>query len=303
MTAASKPAIETFGLSKRYSKGDNFAVRKLNITIMPGEVYGFLGPNGAGKSTTIRLLMNFIQPTEGHAQINGLDIVGDSVEIKEKVGYLPGEFAFYPNMTGRQFLEYMSELLPPRRKSYKDQLARLFDVPLARKLNSLSKGNRQKIAVIQALMAEPDILILDEPTSGLDPLKQEVFFEQVRAAKARGATIFFSSHNLTEVQKICDRVGFIRDGELIAEQTIGQLSKNAMQTYHISFAGKAPVSDLKRLRGVKVSANTQQHVTVKIKGDLRQLFALLSKCQVNAIDREDIDLEEEFLRYYKGGGK
>lgn len=298
-----KPAIETFGLGKRYAKGDKFAVRKLNVTIMPGEVYGFLGPNGAGKSTTIRLLMNFIQPTEGHAQINGLNIVDNPVDIKEKVGYLPGEFAFYPNMTGRQFLEYMSELLPPRRKTYKDQLARMFDVPLNRKLNALSKGNRQKIAVIQAFMTEPDILILDEPTSGLDPLKQEVFFEQVRAAKARGATIFFSSHNLNEVQKICDRVGFIRDGELIAEQSIGQLSKNSIQTYHISFAGKAPITELKRLRGVKVAENTKQHVTIKIRGDLRQLFSLLSKCQVNAIDREDIDLEEEFLRYYKRGAK
>jgi len=303
MSATSaKPAIETFGLSKQYAKGDDFALRKLNITIMPGEVYGFLGPNGAGKSTTIRLLMNFIQPTEGHAHIHGLNVVDDSVVIKEKVGYLPGEFAFYPNLTGRQFLEYMSELMPPKRKSHKDQLARLFDVPLSRRLNALSKGNRQKIAVIQAFMAEPDVLILDEPTSGLDPLMQEVFFEQVRAAKARGATIFFSSHNLNEVQKICDRVGFIRDGELIAEQTISELSKSAVQTYHISFATDSPIADLKRLKGVKVSSNTARHVTVKIKGDLRPLFALLSKCQVNAIDREEIDLEEEFLRYYKKRG-
>ena len=304
MSAASaKPAIETFGLGKRYAKGDKFALRKLNITIMPGEVYGFLGPNGAGKSTTIRLLMNFIQPTEGHAHIHGLNIVKDSVEIKKSVGYLPGEFAFYPNMTGRQFLEYMSELQPPKRKSHKDRLARLFDVPLGRKLNALSKGNRQKIAVIQAFMSEPDVLILDEPTSGLDPLMQEVFFDQVRQAKEKGATVFFSSHNLNEVQKICDRVGFIRDGEMIAEQTIGQLTKNAAQTYHISFATKAPVADLRRLRGIKLTANTPHHVTVKVRGDLRQLFSLLSKCQVNAIDREEIDLEEEFLRYYKGGSK
>lgn len=301
--SADKPAIETFGLSKHYAKGDDFALRKLNITIMPGEVYGYLGPNGAGKSTTIRLLMNFIQPTEGHAQIRGLDVVNDSVEIKRSIGYLPGEFAFYPNLTGRQFLTYMTDLQPPKRKNFVNELARLFDVPLNRRLGDLSKGNRQKIAVIQALAAEPDIMVLDEPTGGLDPLMQEVFYEQVRLAKKRGATIFFSSHDLSEVQKICDRVGFIRHGELIAEQTIGELSKNTVQTYHISFAGNSPLSDLRRLRSVKVTANTPRHVTVQIKGDLRPLFSLLSKCQVNAIDRQEADLEAEFLHYYKGDAK
>lgn len=300
---AVKPAIETFGLGKRYAKGDDFAVHKLNITIMPGEIYGFLGPNGAGKSTTIRLLMNFIQPTEGHAQILGLDVVSEGVEIKKSIGYLPGEFAFYPNLSGRQFLSYMADLQPLKRKNYGGELARRFDVPLNRRLGELSKGNRQKIAVIQAFAAEPQIMILDEPTSGLDPLMQEVFYEQVRAAKARGATVFLSSHDLSEVQKICDRVGFIRGGQLIAEQTIGQLSKNAVQTYHISFADNAPLADLRRLRGAKVSANTPRHVTVRIKGDLRPLFSLLSKCRVNAVDRQEIDLEEEFLRYYKGEGE
>ncbi len=298
-----KPAIETFGLSKQYAKGDKFALRKLNITIMSGEVYGFLGPNGAGKSTTIRLLMNFIQPSEGHAQIHGLNVVSDSVEAKKIVGYLAGEFAYYPRMTGGQFLAYLSELQPPKHKSQMDRLARLFDVPLNRRLSDLSKGNRQKIAVIQALMAEPDVLILDEPTSGLDPLMQEVFYDQIRQSKKRGATVFFSSHDLSEVQKICDRVGFIRGGELIAEQTIGQLSKSAVQTYHISFATDAPLAALRRLKGVKVSGNTPQHATVKVRGDLRPLFSLLSKCPVNAIDRQDIELEEEFLRYYQRGAK
>lgn len=301
--SAVNPAIETFGLSKRYAKGDGFALRKLNIAIMPGEVYGFLGPNGAGKSTTIRLLMNFIQPTEGQAQIKGLDVVKDAVEIKKVTGYLPGEFAAYPSLTGKQFLEYMADLQPSGRKSQAPELARLFDVPLNRRIGALSKGNRQKIAVIQALAYQPEILILDEPTSGLDPLMQEVFYEQIRAAKARGATIFFSSHDLSEVQKICDRVGFIRGGELIAEQTINQLSKSAVQTYHISFAADAPLAELKRLRGIKASSNTPSHVTVKVKGDLSPLFSLLSRCRVNAIDRQEIDLEEEFLRFYRKDGK
>lgn len=300
--SAVKPAIETFGLGKRYAKSDDFSLRKLNLTVMPGEVYGFLGPNGAGKSTTIRLLMNFIQPTEGHAQILGLDVVNKSVQVKESIGYLPGEFAFYPSLTGRQFLSYMADLRPSKQKDHAAKLARLFDVPLDRRLGALSKGNRQKIGVIQALAAQPDILILDEPTSGLDPLMQEIFYEQIRAAKAGGTTVFFSSHDLSEVQKICDRVGFIRGGELIAEQTIGQLSRSAVQTYHISFATEAPLTELKRLRGVKVTSNTPSHVTVKIKGDLRPLLSLLSKCKVNALDRQAIDLEEEFLRFYRKDG-
>lgn len=303
MSVSQQPVIETFGLGKRYQASGDFAVRHLNISIMSGEIYGFLGPNGAGKSTTIRLLMNFIQPTEGHAQIAGLDVVGDSTKIKQKIGYLPGEFAYYPNMTGHQFLEYMADLQLPRRKGLIRELAGLFDVPLDRQLRALSKGNRQKIAILQALAAQPDVLILDEPTGGLDPLMQEVFYEQMRAAKARGATVFFSSHDLSEVQKICDRVGFIRAGRLVAEQTIGQLSKTAVQTYHISFASDSPIPELKKLRGVKATTNTPRHVTVKIKGDLRPLFSLLSKCDVNAIDREDIDLEKEFLSYYKKGGK
>jgi ABC-2 type transport system ATP-binding protein len=300
MTALN-PAIETFGLGKRYAKNGDFALHKLNITIMPGEVYGYLGPNGAGKSTTIRTLMNFIQPTEGHAQILGLDIVQESVEIKRNIGYLPGEFAYYPNMSGRQFLGYMGELLPPKRRSRVTELARRFDVPLDRRLNTLSKGNRQKIAVIQAFASDPKVLVMDEPTSGLDPLMQEVFFELVRESKARGATIFFSSHNLSEVQKICDRVGFIRGGELVAEQTISQLSQSAVQTYDISFAGESPLAGLRQIPGAKVISNTPRHVTIKMKGDLKPLFQFLAKHKVNSIDRREIDLEEEFLRFYKGG--
>lgn len=301
MAAETKPAIDTFGLGKRYSRGADFALHKLNITIMPGEVYGYLGPNGAGKSTTIRLLMNFIQPSEGHAHILGKDIVKDSVDIKRRVGYLPGEFAYYPGMTGRQFLNYMAELQPPRRKTYVSELARRFDVPLNRKLNTLSKGNRQKIGVIQAFASQPDVLILDEPTSGLDPLMQESFFQLVRESKDRGATIFFSSHNLSEVQKICDRVGFIRDGELIAEQTISQLSQSAVQTYDIAFAGPSPLADLRRLKGAKITANTPHHVTIRLKGELKPLFSLLAKQKVVSIDRREIDLEAEFLQYYRRG--
>lgn len=294
------PAIATFGLGKRYAGSDIFAVKELDLNIMPGEVYGFLGPNGAGKSTTIRLLMNFIQPTEGKASIMGRDIVADSVAIKGSVGYLPGDVALYPKMTVRQFLAYMSDLQPPKRANYKLDLIKTFEVPAGQRIGSLSKGNRQKVGVIQAMMHEPEVLIMDEPTAGLDPLMQESFFELIRSTSARGTTVFFSSHNLSEVQKICDRVGFIREGKLIAEQKIGDFVKHAAQTYDIAFGAQAPLAELKRIKDVEVTANTPRHVTVRVRGDLGPLFNVLARHHVHSVDRRESGLEEEFLRFYRG---
>lgn len=297
------PAIATFGLGKRYAGSDKYAVKELNLNIMPGEVYGFLGPNGAGKSTTIRLLMNFIQPTDGHAIIKNKNIVNDSVEIKRDIGYLAGEVTIYPKMTGRQFLNYMQALQPPKRKSFVQELAKTFRVDLNQKIGALSKGNRQKIAVLQAFAAEPEVLILDEPTASLDPLMQEAFFELIRSSRARGATIFFSSHNLSEVQKICDRVGFIRAGKLIAEQTIADLSFLAIQTYSISFAEAVPLVDLRAIPKAKVIAYSLHHAVIQMKGDLRPLFMMLARHKVTSLERREDSLEDEFLKYYRGGKK
>src|SRR5579871_3030574 len=226
-------AIVTYNLSKRYDGAKNFALKALDIDVNRGEVYGFLGPNGAGKSTTIRLLMNFILPTAGEAKIVGYDSVTDSTTVKSHVGYLSGDFAVYQKMTGEEFLDYMAALQPVKNPSYIHHLARLFKAELHRRISELSKGNRQKLGIIQAFMHEPDVLILDEPTSGLDPLMQEEFFELVRDAKDRGASLFISSHNLNEVQKMCDRVGFIREGKLIAEQNIADFAASSIQTYDI----------------------------------------------------------------------
>ncbi len=295
------PAIATFGLGKRYAGSEIFALKNLNLNIMPGEVYGFLGPNGAGKSTTIRLLMNFIQPTDGHALINNKNVVSDSVEIKRGIGYLAGEVTIYPKMTGRQFLDYMAALQPPKRKNFVSELAKTFQIDLSQKIGALSKGNRQKIGVLQAFAAEPEVLILDEPTASLDPLMQEAFFELIYSSRDRGATIFFSSHNLSEVQKICDRVGFIRAGKLIAEQSIADLSSLASQTYSISFAEAVPLADLRRLPKTKVTAHSPHHAVVQIKGDLRPLFMMLARHKVTSLERHEDSLEDEFLRFYKGG--
>lgn len=294
-------AIVTYNLSKKYPGAKKFALKGLDLDVNRGEVYGFLGPNGAGKSTTIRLLMNFIQPTNGEAKINGYDSVVESTDAKSQVGYLAGDLAIYPKMTGRAFLDYMTALQPPKKPGYYKELARRFKAELNPKISELSKGNRQKIGIIQAFMHEPQILILDEPTSGLDPLMQEEFFSLVKETKNNGASLFISSHNLTEVQKMCDKVGFIREGKLIAEQNISVFSeKTASQTYDISFAEPAPIDALKRLPKTKIKSNTPYHVTVRITGSLQPLFQVLARQKVNSIDRRDLRLEEEFLEFYKG---
>jgi len=297
------PAIIIKGLGKKYSGSDSFALHDLSLQVMPGEVYGFLGPNGAGKTTTIRLLLNFIQPTEGSAQILGKDIVKDSVAIKKSVGYLAGDIALYSKMTSRLFLEYMAELQHPKNKKNALELASRFDVNLNMKIRELSKGNRQKIGIIQAFAAEPDILILDEPTAGLDPLKQEEFFKLIAESKRRGASVFFSSHNLAEVQKICDRVGFIREGKLIAEQTIADVAAVAARTFDITFVDEAPKSELRSVPGAKVESGSGHHVTVHVKGELSPLFRVLAKHKVASINQREVSLENEFLHFYRGDGK
>lgn len=293
-------AIKIDKLSKRYNGSKELALNKLSLHINSGEVYGFLGPNGAGKSTAIRLLLNFIQPTAGTAQILDKDIVRDSVEIKKTVGYLAGDVQLYLKATGRQFLDYMEALQPAKTAGYKSSLVKRFGATLNRPIGDLSKGNRQKLGIIQAFMHEPEILILDEPTSGLDPLMQEQFFELIKTAKARGAAVLVSSHNLSEVRRMCDRIGFIRDGRLISEQNIAELASSATQTFDIAFEAAAPVEQLKAIKGCKVSVNSDNHVTVRLAGDLSPLFAILARHQVHTISQREVDLEEEFLKFYKG---
>jgi ABC-2 type transport system ATP-binding protein len=290
-------------LSKRYGSSDVFALCDLTLQVRAGEVYGFLGPNGAGKSTTIRTLMNFIQPTGGSASILGMDIVNDSVAIKRSVGYLSSDMAMYGKMTGRQFLQYMGELQPPASKSYQDELSKRFKADLNKRLGDLSRGNRQKIGIVQAFMHKPKVLILDEPTSGLDPLMQEEFYELLEETKQRGAAIFSSSHILGEVQKMCDRVGIIREGKLIVERDMAEMAKEAAHTFNITFAGKPPVSQLRKIKGVKVAGHKAENVTVHIHGDLGPLLKELSKYDVTNLNAQQLDLEELFMRFYNAEGK
>jgi ABC-2 type transport system ATP-binding protein len=286
-------------LSKRYHGSNRYALKDASLSVRQGEVYGFLGPNGAGKSTTIRLLLNFIQPTAGSATILGHDIVKDNVAILHSVGYLSGDFAIYPKMTGYQYLAYMSELLPPKSKKYMSSLIDRLKADPNKKLGELSRGNRQKFGIVQAFMHQPQVLILDEPTSGLDPLMQEVFYELIAEAKSRGAAIFMSSHILGEVQKTCDRVGIIRDGKIVDERNMQDMAKEASQTFDIVFARTPPVAHLKQVKGVKVQAVKENHVTIHMHGSLSALFAVLAQHDVLRIDARNLDLEDLFLSFYQ----
>lgn len=299
---ASGTGLKIKGLSKKYRKSSKFALDNLSLEVKPGEVYGFLGPNGAGKSTTIRTLMNFIQPTAGEATILGYDIVRQAEQIKKHVGYLSGDFSVYPKMTGEQYLKYLSELQPLKTKGYEKELAKRLKAELDKPLGELSRGNRQKIGLIQAMMHEPEVLILDEPTSGFDPLVQEEFYKLMEEVKQKGVVVFVSSHILSEVQKMCDHVGIIREGKLIVERSIAEMASEAAQTFDITFSKNAPLADLKKIPGIKVVSHNKSHVTIHIHGHLSPLFKLLSDADVSSIDTRTLDLEEVFLRFYEGKG-
>lgn len=293
-----EPLIRISGLSKQYPGTDHRALDDLSISIYPNEVYGFLGPNGAGKSTAIRLLLNFLQPTSGSATVNGYDVSEQSLEVRKSIGYLSGDLAMYPKMTGKQFLAYVSDLQGSDNTKAIKVLARRLKADLNKKLGELSRGNRQKIGIIQAFMHEPAVLILDEPTSGLDPLVQETFYQLTQEAKRRGACIFMSSHVLSEVQKMCDRVGIIRNGKLVSENIIAEMATEAAQTFDIVFARKAPVAELKKIRGSRLESTDGGSVTIHIYGKLSDLFAVLAKHDVLKIDARNLDLEESFMHFY-----
>jgi ABC-2 type transport system ATP-binding protein len=296
-------SIQIDNLTKRYHGVKVESLKDLSLQVAPGEIYGFLGPNGAGKSTTIRTLMNFIQPTGGQAQILGLDIVRDSVAIKRSVGYLSSDMAMYPKMTGKQFLRYMSELRGQTDITYRDELVRKLKAEGDKRLGDLSRGNRQKFAIVQAFMHKPDVLILDEPSSGLDPLMQEAFYTLLREAKQRGCAVFMSSHIMGEVQKVCDRVGIIRDGRLITERNIADMERDAAHTFEVTFDERPPLKELQRLTGAKVTAHDDRSVTIDAQGDLPPLLGLLAQHKVVKLEARQLDLEDLFMQFYTSGAE
>ena len=301
-TTTRDAAIHTEGLTKRYGK--NRGIEAVDLDVQVGEVFGFLGPNGAGKSTTIRTLLDEIRPTSGSATILGLDTHKDAVAIRRHVGYIPGDLALYPNLTGRDTIKYFANLRGGVDWTYVDELADRLHADLSKKVGDLSTGNRQKVGVVQAFMNRPDLLIMDEPTSGLDPLVQSEFQAMVREVTAEGRTVFLSSHTLSEVQRVADRVGIIRDGYLITVESISNLRSKAMRQVEFVFDSPAVASVFEGIPGVRNVIARDNHIEMSFHGDMGALLnAATDQYVVVDMRTTEADLEEIFLTYYHGNGE
>jgi ABC-2 type transport system ATP-binding protein len=293
--------IETHNLTVYYGK--QRGVKDVNLTVEKGEAFGFLGPNGAGKTTTQRVLLDVIRPTSGRATIFGLDCREQGVELRKRVGYLPGELALYKDMKAEQFFRMYEYLRGDNGSTgYWRELAKRLDLDISRKIGNFSRGNKQKVGIVAAFMHRPDLLILDEPTSGLDPLVQQTVMEMVREVKADGRTVFFSSHILPEVQAVCDRVGIIREGELVATQRVEELIAAQVKRLTLTFA-ELPSDRAFKLEGVTEIARAGQSVTLEVRENLPQVLATAAQHNIQDIETHTMSLEEIFLAYYgKGNG-
>ena len=293
--------IETKGLSVYY--GRHRGILDVDLNIEKGEVFGFLGPNGAGKTTTQRVLMDVIRPTAGEARMFGKDCQKEGVAARDRVGYLPGELSLYDNMKARQFFKmYFSLQKSNTDPKYWQTLADRLDLDTTRKIRELSRGNKQKVGVVAAFMNKPELLILDEPTSGLDPLLQQTVMELVRETNQAGATIFFSSHMLSEVEVVCDRVGIIRDGQLVTTERVQDLTTQRFKRVRFKFATPPP-ADAFTQDGVTETTRDEQDVTLEIYEGLDKVMETAVRFGILDIETIPVSLEEIFLAYYgKGNG-
>lgn len=260
-----------------------------------GEIFGYLGPNGAGKTTTIRLLLGFLRPSGGTGKIFGKNIVEDSLEIRRNLGYVPGDLSLYGNQTGKEFIDYFGSLRGSSLPLLDDLLER-FEVPLDRKIESYSKGMRQKIAIIQAFMHDPDLVIMDEPTAGLDPLMQERIYEFLQEQRGRGKTVFFSSHVLSEAERVCDRVAIIREGYLIALEDVDSLKDKHGKHVRVKIAGNP--RSFEGPQNMKVGDDGW--IEFVVSGDIDEWIKKLSCHTVLDLEIGDFHLEDIFMHYYEG---
>lgn len=287
-------AIRTEGLTKRF--GNTLALQKLDLEVLPGEVVGFLGPNGAGKTTTIRLLLGLLVPSSGRAELFGLDSRRDVVEAHRRVAYVPGEASLWPGLTGEETLLFIAKLHGGVDTDYRDRLVERFDLDPSKKVRAYSKGNRQKLSLIAGLMTRAELLILDEPTAGLDPLMEVAFRECAREASERGQTIFLSSHILSEVEALCDRIGILRSGRLVDMGTMEQLRHLAAVSVEATFEGSVPdVSGLPGVSGVLVGGN---RLRCQVSGSMSPLIDALSGSGLISLLSREPSLEELFLAHY-----
>lgn len=292
-----EPAIATTGLSKDYGSGRGLF--ELDLEVAHGEVFGFLGPNGAGKSTTMRLLLDLIRPTSGSARVLGLDTSRESLEIRRRVGFLPGDLALYPRLTGRAALDYLARLRGGVDTRMRDSLVDRFDAELDRPLRQLSTGNRQKLGLIQAFMHEPELLILDEPIAGLDPLAQRSFHELLGEVSAQGRTVFLSSHSLSEVERVTQRLAILREGRLVVVDNLENLRKVAVHRLDIEFAEPVDAATFRSLPAVKAAEVSGRTVTISFEGSADAVVKAAASHEVRAIRPREDDLEDIFLRYYR----
>ncbi len=297
----SKPAIALETLTKYY--GRQRGVLDLTLEVQAGEIFGFLGPNGAGKTTTIRLLLDFIRPTRGQARIFGLDVRLHSASVHSRCGYLPGDLALYETMTGQELLRYFAALRGKVDWTYVQQLTERFEVELKRPIRTLSRGNKQKVGLLQALMHRPELLILDEPTNGLDPLMQIAFYQLLQELRAEGVTVFFSSHNLPEIERVCDRVGIIREGRLIAVESISALKQRALRHVTIEFGTAVPLAAFNTLPGVREAKLEGNRLSCTVSGSPEALLKVAAQFPVQDLLSYEASLEDIFLTYYNGGNE
>jgi ABC-type multidrug transport system ATPase subunit len=288
--------IETEKLTKSY--GSHRGITDVDLTVAQGEIFGFLGPNGAGKTTTIRTLLDLIRPTSGTARVFGIESSADPVAIHRRIGYLPGEFALYDRLTGGQHLEYFANLRGGVDPAYQASLVERFDLDPSRKFKEYSKGNKQKVALVIALQHRPELLMLDEPTAGLDPLVQQTFFGALREAVAGGATVFLSSHILSEVEKTADRVGIIREGRLVKVGTVDDLRDLAHHQVELRFAGEVPAAAFEALPGVSEVVVEDHVLRLRVAGAITPVVQAAARYELLDFVSREPSLEETFLAQY-----
>lgn len=284
--------IELDRLTKYY--GDICGAEDLSFDVEDGEIFGYLGPNGAGKTTTIRTLLGFLKPTSGEARIFGRNVEDEIVEIRENVGYIPGDLSLYDDLSGEEFLEYFASLRDSELPLL-DDLLEDFEVPLERKIEGYSSGMRQKLAIVQAFMHDPDLVIMDEPTSGLDPLMQQSFYEFLRGEREKGRTMFFSSHILSEVDKVCDRVGIIKNGRIIALEEVETLKDKMGKVVRVRIEGDS--EDFDGPENMEVDDGWIRFV---VSGDIDPWVKKLSEYEIEDLEIREFSLEDVFLHYYEG---
>ena len=288
--------IETTNLTKFYGKSRG--IEDVSITVNKGDIFGFLGPNGAGKSTTIRTLLDFIRPSSGSAAVFGLDSRKDSVAIRKRLGYIPGDFGLYGHMTGWKFLQYFGRVRGGYDAKAAGALAKRLDIRLDRKMKEYSRGMRQKVAIIQAFMNGPDLIIMDEPTNGLDPLVQQTFMDMLREEADRGRTIFMSSHVLSDVEKVCNRVAIIKGGRIVAEEQVEALKQKSGKVLEVKFV-EPPTREIFYLSGISNVTRNNGSYRMTVTGNMEELLHELSRYKLADISIHQMTLEDVFMHYYE----